>query len=166
MSQTASSARVWAIVGVVGGALALIGFFVPWFFASGQSFSVNGVQIFQVVADVGDTPGILLLVLPSLIVLLAALDVLMAGFFDLSGRSALWTARLQLWAASLGLVFLLLAVGAFELLFHALANFDTLNPDAALIPGVGVWLMFVGFVVALVGNLRSRSARRAPQAVL
>ena len=110
------------------------------------------------------TPASLIILLPCLIVLLAALDILIAGFFDLTGRQAPWVTRLQLVAAIVGLVCLVLAVGAFEVLFHALANFDMLNPDAALFPGVGVGLMLVGLVAALVGGLRSRSARNTPVA--
>ncbi|HEY7349886.1 MAG TPA: hypothetical protein VH599_16330 [Ktedonobacterales bacterium] len=173
MSQS-SSARTWAIVSVVGGALALIGFFVPWFFATGApegEFTVSGWRLFLAVPqaiqeDIFFTPGFIIITLLPLVVLLSALAILVGGFLKLIGRSARWLTVLQPWAAGLGLLYLVLGVAAFELLFQALASFDVPNPDAALFPGVGVWLMFVGFVVTLVASLRSlreRTPTAAPQ---
>jgi hypothetical protein len=67
------------------------------------------------------------------------------------------------WAALIALV---VGVACVELIFQALANFDVPNPNALLIPGVGIWLMFLGFVAILIGESQLRRAERPVIAAL
>lgn len=161
-------ARTWPITTLAGGVLALIGFSVPWFFATGVQagdFSVNGWRLFLAVPSAMQdgsffSPGFLLIFLLLLGVLVGAAIILVVGFQDVVGKLTTRQVRLQIGAASVGMFLMLLSVGAFALLFRGLANLDNPDPTAVLIPGVGVLLMFVGFGVALVAGVRSRQRAR------
>ena len=173
MSQSSSKTRTWTIVSVVGSALALIGFFVPWFFATGSppgGFDISGLQLTLSVLTAPFQPYFtfsqfyLLFAFMMLLLVAGLVTPLLASVFDLSGRPVAWLSRIRAFVIWIALIALLVGVGLIELLFQALASFDTPNPNAtALIPGVGIWLMVVGFVETLVGIRRARSAPRQPR---
>jgi hypothetical protein len=165
--QSSSTARKWAIASITAGALVGVGFSVPWFFASDASSVRLAGSGWQGLANMtqglqqGSAPFLVVLLLVLfLFLLLAALFFLVIGALGLAGRTAPWMARAQIVAACVGLVVLALEVGFIELIFSALANFDVPNPNAALIPGVGVWLMLVGLLTALLSGIRFRRAGR------
>lgn len=166
--MVSSSTRAWAITSVIAGLLVGVGFSIPWFFASdassvkfvgaGWQGLANMIQALQQ----GSTPFLAVLLLALFLFLpLAALFFLTIGALGLAGRTARWMALTQIIVACVGVVALALGVGFIELIFSVLANFDVPNPNAALIPGVGVLLMVAGLLTALVSGTRClRSGRQ------
>ena len=165
---SSSSVRNWAIASVIAGLLVGVGYSIPWFFASdASSVKIAGsgwqglasmIQAFQQ----GSASFLVALLLALFLFLpLAALFFLTIGALGLTGRAARWMALTQIVVACVGVVALALGVGFIELIFYALANFDVPNPNAALIPGVGVLLMVAGLLTALVSGIRFlRSGRQ------
>ncbi len=164
---SSSSARKWAIASITAGALVVVGFSVPWFFASDAS-SVRLVGSgWQVMASLvgallqgSASPFLLLMLALLLLLVLAALFLLIVGASGLSGRGISWMGIPQIIVAGVGIVAAALEVGFAVVLFYALANFDVPDPNAALIPGIGCCLMLVGFLIALVGGILFLRARR------
>lgn len=162
------SARNWAIASITSGALVGAGFSVPWFFASdASSVKIAGsgwqglANMIQALQQGSASFLVALLLALFLFLLLAALFFLTIGTLGLAGRAARWMALTQIVVACVGVVALALGVGFIELIFYALANFDVPNPNAALIPGVGVLLMVAGLLTALVSGIRfDRSGRQ------
>lgn len=168
---SASSARHWAITSIIAGALVGVGFSVPWFFASdAPSITLAGsgwqvlVGIFANTREafqVGSISPFFALLLALFVLLpLVAVFLLVIGVLGLTGRAAPWMVRTEIIVGWVSVVALALGVGLVEVIFYALANFDTPNPNAALIPGVGVWLMVAGLLTALVSGIRFRRAGR------
>jgi hypothetical protein len=161
MDQPSSRARTWAIVSVAGSALATIGFCVPWFVATGVprgEFGFSGVQLIQAVLLAPFQPSFLFtsfyLLLAFVVVLLVVLLLItfLASLFDLLERPIAWMARARVGMAWTALLALLVGVGLNELFLQMMAGFDITHSTAILIPGVGIWLMFLGFVATLVSS--------------
>jgi hypothetical protein len=154
------SVRNWAIASIAAGALVGVGFSIPWFFASDRaSIGLVGtgwqglVSMLQNLQQ-GSAPFLVVLLLALfLFLLLAALFFLLIGALGLAGRAVPWMARVQVIVACVGVVALALGIGFMEFVFYALANFDVPNPNAALIPGIGVLLMVAGLLIALVSGI-------------
>jgi hypothetical protein len=165
---SSSSVRNWAISSAIAGLLVGVGFSIPWFFASdASSVKITGsgwqglANMIQTLLQGSASFLVVLLLALFLFLLLAALFFLTIGALGLMGRAARWMALTQIVAACVGVVALALGVGFIELIFYALANFDVPNPNAALIPGIGVLLMVAGLLTALVSGIRFlRSGRQ------
>jgi hypothetical protein len=170
MYQPASNARTWAVVSVVGSVLALVGFFVPWFFATDPVFRMSGEWITMVVLLAPFQPYFTFFSFYILIALLLLLGVaglvvpFVSGLSNLLGRPVSWLSRLHLGLAWAALIALLLGVGIVECIFQIAQSFDTSHSNAMLIPGVGVWLMFLGFVMTIISGQRVRRASSMPPA--
>jgi hypothetical protein len=163
-SSSSSSTRPWPIISLMGGALALIGFFVPWFLSSesapnagtvsGLSLALNLFDLFQQGAG---SPVLFFVLATLLLVGLAALGQIAFGVLALSGRLTRVGASRQIGIAIAALVLLALAVAFFAIVVSALSNLDTGSSSGGLlIPGIGVWLMAVGFVDGLVSGILLR----------
>lgn len=164
---SSAPARNWAIASVIAGLLVGVGYSIPWFFASDASSVKIAGSGWQGLANMiqahqqGSAPFLVLLLALFLFLPLAALFFLTIGALGLAGKAARWMALTQIVVACVGVVALALGVGFIELIFYALANFDVPNPNAALIPGVGVLLMVAGLLTALVSGIRFlRSGRQ------
>ena len=158
MDQPPSNTRAWAMVSMAGSVLAMIGFCVPWFFATGVpqgEFSYSGLQLTQAVLLApfqSFTSFYLLMTFVVLLLVAMLLATFLASLFDLLERPIAWLARARVRVAWTALLALLVGVGLNELLVQMMAGFDTNHSHAILIPGVGIWLMFVGFVATLAGS--------------
>ncbi len=162
-SSSSSSARPWPLLSLVGGVLALIGFFVPWFFSSESAPNAGSVSGLGLVLNLFDqfqqgagSPLLFFVLAILLIVGLAALGQIAFGVLALSGRLTRVGASRQIGIAIAGLVLLALSVGFFMIVVSALSNLDTGNNGGLLIPGIGAWLMAVGFVDGLVSGILIR----------
>ncbi len=164
---SSSSARKWANASITAGALVGVGFSLPWFFASDASSVRLAGSGWQVMASLvgallqgSASPFLLLMLALLLLLVLAALFLLIVGALGLSGRGISWLGIPQIIVAGIGMVAAALEVGFAAILFYALANFDVPDPNAALIPGIGWWLMVAGLLTALVSGIGFLRARR------
>lgn len=162
-SSSSSSARPWPLISLIGGVLALIGFFLPWFFSSAaapRAGSVSGLglvlNLFDVFQQGSGSPLLFFVLAMLLLVGLAALAQIALGIAGLSGRLTRAGVSRQIGIAIAGLVLLVLSVGFFMIVVSALSNLDTGNNGGLLIPGIGAWLMVVGFVDGLVSAILIR----------
>ena len=95
MTQLATSARTWAMIGVVAGALAFAGFLSPWFFTTGApagEFAFSGLWLLQAIMLAPFlpyftfSPFYALSVLLLLVLMVGLLLPFLASLFDLLGR--------------------------------------------------------------------------------
>jgi hypothetical protein len=170
MTQS-SSARTWATVGVVAGALAFAGFLAPWFFTTGApsgEFAFSGLWLAQAILLAPFLPYFtfsafyLLFVLFLLLLIAGLLLPFLASLLDLLGRPVARLARLRVGVTWAAIIALLCGIGLVELVFQISLSLGG-SSGSALIPGVGVWLMGIGFVATLIADKRSRRADSAPQ---
>ncbi len=163
-SSSSSAARPWPLISLMGGALALIGFFLPWFLSSENAPNAGNVSGLGLVLNLFDlfqqgsgSPVLFFVLAILLLVGLAAPGQMALGMVALTGRLTRAGASRQMGLAIAALVLLAVVVGFFSVVVSALANLDTGSANGGLlIPGVGVWLMAVGFVDGLVSGILLR----------
>jgi hypothetical protein len=163
-SSSSSSARPWPLISLMGGVLALIGYFLPWFLSSENAPNAGNVSglglvlnMFDVFQQGSGSPILFFVLAILLLVGLAALAQISLAIVALSGRLTRRAVSAQIGIAIAGLALLALAVAFFSVVVSALANLDTGNASGGLlIPGFGAWLIVVGFLDGLVSGILLR----------
>ena len=163
-SSSPSSARPWPLISLMGGVLALIGFFLPWFLSSESAPNAGNVSglglvlnLFDVFQQGSGSPILFFVLAILLLVGLAALAQIALGIAALTGRLTRVGVSRQIGSSIAALVLLVLAVGFFMVVVSALSNLDTGSANGALlIPGIGALLMAVGFLDGLVSGILLR----------
>lgn len=162
-SSSSSSARPWPLINLIGGVLAAVGFFLPWFLSSERAPNAGSVSGFGLVLNLFDlfqqgagSPVLFFVLAVLLLVGLAALGQITLGMVALTVRLTRVGASRQMGIAIAALVLLALAVAFFSVVVSALAKLDTSANGGLLIPGIGVWLMAVGFVDGLISSILLR----------
>ncbi len=126
------------IIGLIGGIIALIGFFLPWVIVSatnpdtGQQISV-GVPGYLTVMAFGFTP----LIFSILVIIFAGVIKKPIGGI------------LVLVFALLGLILTGLAFGAVEYIKAMYAGYENISAET----GAGLYLTLVGFIIGFVGGI-------------
>lgn len=160
--RTCTALRLWAASSSGGGLLALLGFFLPWLLAPTGlpgGVAVSGWRAILGLLTVGqaqeDFPLFTALVLTMVLLpLIAALVSAGLGLLALAGKTASWVPLAQRRAASAGVFLTALNLAFFEAVFAPLGQAETSASTMSwLIPGVGIWLMLVGFLAVLVSSL-------------
>lgn len=147
--HTRQSSAAWqsAVVSTVGGALALIGFFLPWLMLT--TISLNGWFLVQHAADPSFGLSITSIA-ETYLTFASAIATLIIGVIALAGRRSPALTYIQ----ALGSL-----IGVSDLVLNLL-NVNGSQFDLSVI-GYGFWLSFVGFVLGVVGALWPRDKERS-----
>ena len=126
-------------IGLVGGIIALVGFFLPW--VSLSSETVSGSYM-------GIQTGAF-----GLIALISAILVIVFSVINKSSMPIL-----TIVFAIIGLLLVLLLFGQLEQLrqlFETLNGLTDPSAEVTMNYGIGIWITIVGFIIGLVGGIMS-----------
>jgi hypothetical protein len=145
MQRQSTTASPGNIIIAIGGALALLSFFLPWFSYSGLA-SFSGLDIVRLSSAVSGSQNesiyFLLVVIP-----LMGLALLGIGGAALAGRMT--KTRMP--------AFIVAAIGLVDLLYFVFVKFSTPGASFFSYAGIGFWLTLLGLIGGLVGGFLAQA---------